>query len=284
MRQFVIFSILLLPIQIVHADTGTIFYPRYQDDTRFIDIVELLNGALEKTTKEFGGYQLMASPQQMTENRQQQALEAEQGIHLMWMSTSPDKETRFKAIQIPLRKGLLGYRISLIHNEEQSKIDRLSSMKDLLKIQIGQGIGWGDVSIYRYSRIKVFQAPYKALFRMLNSKRFDIFPRGINEVFDEYSQQKEDNPNITIESNLLLYYPWPYYIFTSKKNPLLHQRIETGFNQMIKDGSFDRIFMKHHADAIQKARFDQRRVIQIPNPYLPSNTPLDRTELWFQVK
>lgn len=53
---------------------------------------------------------------------------------------------------------------------------------------------------------------------------------------------------------------------------------------MRADGSFNRIFWKYNRVAIEQARMSERRVIQIPNPLLPKDTPLGDTGMWFDPK
>ena len=46
---------------------------------------------------------------------------------------------------------------------------------------------------------------------------------------------------------------------------------------MISEGSFDRIFLKHNGEAIVRSQMGRRRVIEIPNPDLPTGTPTDQS-------
>lgn len=264
------------------ADTRVI-YPadEEQNDTRFNDLKEILKTALEKTVPEFGPYELQQSSSKMNGLRYLTELQKGREVNLVWSSTSEEKEKNFLPIRIPLRKGLLGYRISLIANDKQTQIDQVKTLADLKKLTIGQGVGWDDVKLYEANGIKVTQAKYGNLFRMTNYGRFDLFPRGINEVFSEYATQSAENPQLAIEKNLLIYYPWPYYFFLNKQDDALKNRIETGLRKMLKDGSFDAIFIKFHGKAIEKANFKGRRVIKINNYLLPKETPLNDASLWF---
>jgi len=56
---------------------------------------------------------------------------------------------------------------------------------------------------------------------MVAESRFDLFPRGINEVFNEYAARHGAIPNLAIEKHLLIYYPWPTISSsTNQTNPL----------------------------------------------------------------
>ncbi len=251
------------------------------NDPRHADVIEILRTALEKTEAQFGPFELAAASEPMAKGRYLLELEQQHGINIIWNGTSEELETRFSPIRIPLRKGLLGYRLSLITKENQAKIDQVKTIDDLKKLTIGQGLGWGDSTIYEGYNMVVFKSKYSQLFKMLSLNRFDLFPRGIGEVFSEHALNVKDNPNLMIEKNLLIYYPWPYYFFFNNKDGSLKNRIETGIRSMIKDGSFDAIFKKYNQEAIEKANLKGRRIIRLNNPMLPKETPLNDASLWF---
>ena len=260
-----------------------VIYPAYEtaSDTRYNDLHEILQTALEKTVPEFGPYELQASNSRMNEARYLVELRSgNQPINIAWSSTSVEKENALLPLRIPLRKGLLGYRIALIPKDRQAQIDQVKTADDLKNFLIGQGTGWGDVKLYESNGLQVKTAEYDNLFKMVNAGRFDLFPRGIGEVFAEYVIRSKDNPNLAIEKNLLIYYPWPYYFFFNKKDTALHKRVEAGIRKMMADGSFNAIFKKYNEAAIRLADFKHRRVIILKNDMLPKETPLGDTSLW----
>lgn len=202
-------------------------------------------------------------------------------VNIVWSGTSLQKEKDYRALRIPLRKGILGYRVALIAKDRQTDIDRIRNLDDLRKASIGQGIGWGDVAIYRANGIGVQTAGYESLFKMVAANRIDLFPRGINEVFPEHAARQDAIPDLAVEKNLLIYYPWPYYFFFNKFDRALPKRIESGIRKMIRDGSFDALFMKYNRASILKANLKHRRIIRLKNPTLPKETPLNDASLWF---
>ena len=239
--------------------------PESAGDVRFADLIVLMKGALERTTDEYGPYIMVPAPHSMTEARQLSSLQsggtAQGDLTVVWSSTSEEKEHTLLPIRIPLRKGLLGYRISFIEASRQAEFDRVKTLDDLRRLIIGQGIGWGDIQVYHANKIQVKTGEYKDLFPMVTAGRFDLFPRGISEIFDEYQQHHVLNPNMAIEKNLLIYYPWPYYFFFNRYNVYAAGRLEKGLWMMIKDGSFDQIFKQYNAKAIEQAGLSHRRII-----------------------
>jgi hypothetical protein len=280
---------ILLASSTVFGDGVRVIYPAYEsaNDTRFNDLIEILHTALELTVPEFGPYELTPSIAGMNEARYLTELENEGlpssigHVNVVWSSTSTEKENTFLPIRIPLRKGILGYRIALINKNNQAVIDRVKTVEDLRRLVIGQGLGWGDVNLYRANGLKVSTASYASLFPMTAMGRFDLFPRGISEVFAEYAIRAKDNPNLAIEQNLLIYYPWPYYFFFNKIDNALKIRVENGIHMMMKNGSFDAIFNKYNKEAIERADFKHRRIIVLKNNMLPPSTPIEDKSLWF---
>ena len=268
------------------AATTTVVYPADEDDgdTRVNDLKEIMQMALKKTEPEFGAFELRPSTLKMNGLRYLSELENGRTINIAWSSTSEEMEEKFLPIRIPLRKGILGYRIALINEGKQALIDQVKSINDLKKLTVGQGNGWRDIQLYEANGIAVTQAKYSNLFRMTAYERFDLFPRGINEVFSEFALHSQQNPTLAIEKNLLIYYPWPYYFFFNKNDAALKKRIELGLRKMMKDGSFDQIFIKYNGKAIERANLPGRRLIRINNYLLPKNTPLDDASLWFHPK
>ncbi|MGA7827736.1 MAG: transporter substrate-binding domain-containing protein [Geobacteraceae bacterium] len=262
----------------------TVVYPAFESgaDSRYNDLLEILKTALEKTVAEYGPYTLQPSRSRMNEARYLAELLKPAGmVNVGWSGTSVEKEQVYGVVRIPLRKGLLGYRVALIARNRQADIDKIRKLADLRKETIGQGIGWGDVAIYKANRIKVYTAGYESLFKMVAANRIDLFPRGINEVFPEYASRHGAIPNLAVEKNLLIYYPWPYYFFFNKSDKVLAKRVETGLRKMIKDGTFDALFLKYNRASILKANLQKRRIIRIRNPNLPKDTPLGDASLWF---
>lgn len=269
------------------AAEAPLFFPpprpgAYYD--RFRDIKEMLQVALEKTRPQYGPYELKESRLSMTEARSLEELRRGDTVSVVWSSTSRQKEIEFLPLRIDLRKGYLGYRICLIRKDFQARARAITSLEQLRQVRVGQGIGWGDIAIYRHAGVPVIAAGYGSLFSMLAQDRIDLFPRGVTEVFGEYDAVAPQLGNLAVEDSLLIEYaPFPYYLFFNRKHKRLAQRIETGLRLMQKDGSFDRIFWKYHRASLARARLDKRTVIRLHNPLLwadgtppaplPSQTP-----------
>jgi len=277
-------SLVISNPHLVLAATTKVTYPagEIENDPRFNDVIETLRTALEKTRAKYGDFECGPSNSFVPKKRSVEDLEREDhSINIIWNPTSEELERKFLVIRIPLRKGLLGYRIPLIRKEDQSKFDQIRTEEDLKKFTVGQGIDWNDIPVYKAHGIEVVQAPYAQLGKMLAGRRFDMFPRGVGELLGEYDRFHEIYPEIAIEKNLAFYYQFPFYFFFNLKDQQLKERIETGLQLMRKDGSFDSIFNKYNMNAIEKLNLKGRRLIRLSNPALPKNTPLNDASLWY---
>ncbi|TXI89574.1 MAG: transporter substrate-binding domain-containing protein [Burkholderiaceae bacterium] len=261
-------------------------YPADEEpgDPRFKDVKEILRSALERTVPEYGPFHLRASTQQTNGLRYLSKLAREDDLNVVWSSTTIEKERNYLPIRIPLRKGIMGYRLLLVHKDKQDLFRDIKTLDDLRKLSLGQGVGWDDSTLYKSQGISVVEAKYSNLFRMLSYQRFDAFPRGINEIFNEFDKEFHANPDLRIEESVLIYYPWPYYFFVAQSNIKLRDRLELGLRKMLKDGSFDAIFWKYNARAIEQANLKKRHVIYIKNHLLPKETPINDSSLWYRPK
>lgn len=206
-------------------------------------------------------------------------------LDVMWSSANADIEKILLPIRIPLYKGLIGHRVLLIRKGEQYRFDQIKTLDDLKAFTLGQGATWGDTKILKANGLNVVTTQkYPGLFYMLNGGRFDALPRGVSEAFGEVEQRPQ--LALEVEKNLLLVYPMPFYLFVKKDNIQLAKDLESGLNAAIQDGSFDKAFFRNPTvqDVIYKANITNRHIIKIDNFMLSKETPLDRKELWLDVK
>lgn len=281
--------ILLLPLLCLtllslapRADDEVVYpAPEGAADVRHDDKLEFLRGALERTKGAYGDYRIRPASTVMNKARQLVSLSTGQELTLTWSGTTLQMERDFLPVRIPLRKGLGGYRISLIAQERQAAFDQVRSLQDLRRFVIGQGKGWSSADVLQEAGFPVVTSNYDSLFRMVGSRRIDMFPRGLHEAFEEYEANRAAIPNLAVEERLVIRYDNPYYFFVSRQNVRLARRLEQGLRLMIKDGSFDEIFWRHNGESIRKANLAGRRVIAIPNRQLPPLTPLADKSLWF---
>ena len=221
----------------------------------------------------------------MTKKRQASELKAATGkLTVMYLSTTPDFETNLIPVRIPVDKNLGGYCIFLIRKENRDKFKNIKSVDGLRKFTYGLGLGWIDVDILKSNDFKVVTgSSYDGLFDMLINKRFDIFLRAAVEITGEYDERKNKMPDLSIEENLVFYYPLPMYFWFPKtdEGKRLAARAEEGMRTMISDGTYDKIFDKYQREKVLRLNLKNRVIYKINNPFLGPETPFNDKRLWF---
>lgn len=250
--------------------------PEFDGDRRFDYPLQLLQLALSKTSTE---YRIQTAEFPMNQERQVLEIEAGRTIDVGPIPSSAEREARLLPIRIPVNKGILGWRLGLVRKGDRDLVAGVRTLDDLKGVRLAQGHEWPDTNILRANGIDVITAPkYEVLFKMLEGKRFDFFPRSVMEIWDE---QAINADSLEVEPHLALHYFYDAYFMVNRKNTKLAQDIREGLEKAIADGSFDKLFLQHFGEQLRKARLDKRTVIELRNPLLTPETPSNRPELWY---
>src|SRR5688572_1205633 len=78
-------------------------------------------------TKAAGPYEVVIRDDAWTEQRIRQALLDGQ-VDITWTATSKELEEALIPVRIPLYKGLLGYRVLIVHQDNQRLFDNVTSL------------------------------------------------------------------------------------------------------------------------------------------------------------
>lgn len=70
----------------------------------------------------------------------------------------------------------------------------------------------------------------------------------------------------------------------NRKNTRLANDIREGLEKAIADGSFDKLFWQDYGDRLRKAHLETRTVIELKNPLLTPDTPVNRPELRYDFR
>ena len=255
----------------------------FQADSRYAYRTSLLQLILEQTRDE-GECSLVATYTDVTPDRALLLLE-EKRLDVVSMPTSLERERMMRPVRIDIMRGILGYRVFLIRKEDQSAFARVTKMADLRRFTLGFGSQWADLPILQRNGLNVISSPqYENLFSMLAKGRFDAFPRGLNEAWNEVTERQQSLPDVTVESELALFYPNPVYFFVNRHNWQLAKRLQRGLDKALADGSMYRLFMRYHSGAIAKGNLSHRRLFMLNNAQLPSATPFPDTSWWLPAE
>lgn len=257
---------------IVRYPSGAVNQDMRDDYDR--EVIELL---LEKTVREFGDYEMRAAPY-MSQSRSLEEIEGGGVLDVMATTSNRDRETRLLPIRHSIHHTLMGVKLLLIRKGTEATFARMKTLKDLSKLLGGQGRDWPDVEIFRFNGLSITTgSSYEGLFKMLQKKRFDYFPRSLPEIFDE--QATHVAKGLVVEKTMALVFPLHAYIFVKRSNHKLAKRLERGFEIAIADGSFKKLFLKKHGENIKRARLGDRHIIYLENPL--NSDPKLKTDLNF---
>jgi len=207
-------------------------------------------------------------------------LMAEGRFNVAWVHTDPLREQALRPIRIPIFRGLGGWRLLFVREDERDLFQNLTTIDELKQRLAGQGHDWPDTEILKKAGFTVRTSVSRnSLFQLLKYKRIDYFPRGLFEIWDE--EKLPAAANLIVENHLAIRYPTAFYLFVDKNNERLANALEIGLERAVSDGSFQALFMEHMGDTLRKAELHKRLILEIPNPLLPPKTPLNRKELWF---
>jgi len=272
-----------LSISIASPELRTI-PPQSEFDVSHNYFVTLLQMMLDKTEVEYG-LTKVTHVVRMEQGRAFYELKRGEIIDVYWAGTSIDREEEYAAIRIPLLKGLLGYRLSIIRDDLQAKFQAINNLGDLRKYTACQGRHWPDSDILESAGINVRRGPiYELMFGQLAAGRCDFFPRGIHEGGPEFIARREKYPNLRLFTDTIVYYPFPMYFFVRKGNVELAKRLEMGLERAIDSGEFDQLLEKHPITSklFPLSQWGEKNIIEISNPLLPKDTPITNSRYWIR--
>lgn len=282
MNKSILLSITLFILSVVFstANAKDILYPNIDGIGAESIGYSVLELALEKSGSSFN---VVLDKREVNQDRSRRMVEMGQ-LDVFDTGFQRELEDRFDPIYLPLDRGILGWRLFIIHKDSRAELSKVNNISDLQKFVAGQGNGWGDIVILENAGLKVkTAAKIPNLIRMVGGKRFDIFPLGANEVFTFLEKFREGNPNLTVDENVVLVYPYGRFFFVQKGNTELAAAITKGMEIALKDGSLQAMLEQHQffKDAFSKANLKNRVRIDIETPNLTEGFKSIDPKWWF---
>ncbi|WP_420549707.1 hypothetical protein [Curvivirga sp.] len=159
---------------------------------------------------------------------------------------SRDKEQRFLQLDIPISRGILGYRIFAIRDDSKDMFHSIETLEDLKgQVVVGSGIGWPDTEIFRANGFRVEAASYRNLWLMLAKGRYDAFNRGIGEAYLEINSYADLLPNLTVDDSLMVHYPYGQFFYFKKSAQRKHDLLMEGIQAAYDSGAYMKLFNSH---------------------------------------
>ncbi len=283
-RVFLLMSLCVLSLATTNSHALDIVHVNKRhsvQDTRTVYPHAVLHKALDVSSERYGPFKVTVNEFVLPNNRTIDLLEHGEILNVVMVVTSTEWESRTIPIRIPLRMGALAYRVLVVNEHSLAKFEQVTDLQSLKALTVGLHRNWVTWNIMTDLGFDVGSGySYESLFGMLSKRRFDYLPRGVHEVYDELKIRHKRYPGIVIEPKLALYIPSPFYMFVSPKHPRIAERLTFGLEKMVKDGTLKSMFLAHYGDTYKQANLKNRTIIDIGNPLLPKETPLDREELW----
>ncbi|HEY4079232.1 MAG TPA: hypothetical protein VGM81_00930 [Burkholderiaceae bacterium] len=255
--------------------------PKSAHDARRAYSVQLLTEVMRRTEAAYGPFELTEVDSVMT--RRRLLLEMREGTHVNVLANPADEEwlRELKAVPVPIDMGLQSWRIALIRQPLQARVNALRTPGQFKALRFGVSSNWVTRQALLDNGFNtIIGGDYEGLFGMLLAQRFDLLPRGLNEVFLEYDQRHPHVPELAVEQRYLLHDHIPSLFFVSPAAPHLAERLNVGMEAMLKDGSLRRFLLSYYGEVLHRARPCERKVIELPLPPLPAELA-NRPELWF---
>lgn len=252
----------------------------FQTDGRYDYRTELLQLALSYSESEGADSITLVPRADIPVARGIKLVQQEELVGVLSLAASPEREKQLLSVKIPIMAGILGMRVFLIHKDSIQDFKRITSLAQLQQKSLGFGEHWADLSILEDNGFSVQKVThYQSLFNMLNAKRFEFFPRGINEIFGEYQIQVAKLKNLAIEETLAIYYPYPIYFYLAKKDVELANRIRFGLQQSLADGRFKQLLLDYHKGLLEQLNFNNRRLFYLSNREIAVDA-IENIEWW----
>jgi len=248
---------------------------------------EVLRAALERTRPAFGDYTLTTSPDAAQALRFRHPVKSSDiQVNVVILTISPDWNDVLTPVRIPLLRGLLGYRLLLVHRKDLPRFTRINSLSDLRQVTFGSVKHWVDTTILQRAGIPVITGTtYDGLFKMMQAHRFEALAPGVHQIDAEMTALTSDPDNdLVIEPHLLLHYYLPVYFWFGKdaEGQRRAERVRAGLLAMEADGSLEKMFDATFGPTLQKFDLAHRTVIELPDPYLGPEDPVGDARLWYR--
>jgi hypothetical protein len=242
--------------------------------------IEVVRRALEVTESEYGPFELQVVNLTMSAGRLLKASIKGKIFNTTVMPASEIWDKSSIPIKVPVRLGLLSYRVLIVNKNDLPKFAKVNTLQDLNHFTSGVITDWVTTEVFEYNKINMVKTGhFEGMFLMLNKHRFDYIPRGIYEVYDELLERQSVLTDIVVEPTLALHIPTSTYVYVSPSETRLAERLRAGLQTLLTEGELKTILYKYYANDIERAKLSERKIIEIENPFHDENEkPLFHTQ------
>lgn len=245
---------------------------------------EVLHRAMEATRDEYGPYIFVQENIRMNRDRALSAIRKGTPNNVYIAPSLKEWDEKTIAIKLPIRLGLLSYRLLLVHKNDLEQFAKITTLEQLKKMKAGMRSGWITTSIFKELNFNLTESQnFDGLFFLLDSHNFQYIPRSIYEIFDELHSRGPLLDNVVIEPTLALHIPTATYIYVSPNEKRLARRIEEGVKKLFETGKLQAILHRYYDAEIEQANIKNRRIIAIDNPYYNEVDRKNDAKYWYKL-
>lgn len=224
----------------------------------------LLKLALDVTEDEYGPYEIRLDGPKMNLSRAQRELASGELINTYFAVENPGFDEQTTRIAIPIRRGILHYRLFLVRNEDAEAFSQIENVEQLKKLRTGLQFDWSTtryLAAYGFSYVRA--SDYEGMFSMLEQGRFDYILRGANDIYRELEKRPEFAKKVTVAPGVMLYVPISTYAYVSKSHPRLSERLRLGLERISNSGQLAALFNEFFGQSLKRAQLCGRKLLFI---------------------
>lgn len=189
-------------------------------------------------------------------------------FNVMDTGAAPKMAQDARVLPFPLDLGLSGYRVMLVRRDRVAQLRAVQTLQDLRGLRFGQGPDWVDGYILRAAGLKVVEAEFLALFRMLEAGRFDVFPLGADEAQMLLTRFASLAPSAVVLGDWCVHYRFARVFVVREDETAVFDALQEGLSRIFADGRAQAILAQDPriGPLISGRQRLPRRVFEIANP------------------
>ncbi len=234
--------------------------------------LKLLDAALAASRQKYGDYHISEDVTELSASQESAVFRAHQADVFVTVAGNPKLKNEQKIIVThPLMKGLLGYRLLIVRQQDLNKFAAIQNAASFKQLSMGIPQGWADADLFRHNGYAVVEGgTYATLFDSLAAKKFDYVALGANEIETAFKNRAETYKAFSIEPSKLLYYPFALVFYVNPNRPELATRLRDGLHVIEQSGEAERLFKEATGDIINRLHLLERKIFRLENPILPA--------------
>lgn len=245
---------------------------------------EVLYRAMEITRDTYGPYIFEQHNMKMNRSRSLPAVIEGKNVNVYLAPSKTLWDEKTIPINVPVRLGLISYRLLLINKAHSALFEQVNTLDDLKKLTAGLRTGWSTTQIFTEQKFNMVQSQsLEGLFAQLNAQNFHYLPRSIYEIYDEMDYRRDIYSEIIIEPTLALKIPTFSYIYVSPNAPRLAKRLAEGMKKLFESGELNKMLTRFYQEEVTLTDLNNRKIIEIENPFFPAQDKKNTEKYWYKM-